>query len=315
VLLVVALVFLALVPAAAGTRAGGTPVAFVSAEGDDRLVAVDLTTRRVLARIPVPNGPRKVVEAGGARWILVTSPPAGAVTLVDAFSFKVVKVWRGFGYPVGAAVEGRRAYVTDKERGQLVVISLTTRKVVARLNAGPRPHDVAVGDLALVTHESEHPEFTIVDTNLSRRSDLVTLAAGGPAQHVSEQPDSATAYVTYWNSGGVGAVDWGRGRLLWRRNVGTLIHHVQFDYFHGRRLWATDHAKGRSYLLSARDGRVLRTLAGCPGADHVAFGGTAWLAVACRDADALAVYETRTWQRTLVSVGGGPRGVAVAVVP
>jgi DNA-binding beta-propeller fold protein YncE len=310
VLLLLALLVLA--PAASGARAGGTPVAFVAAEDDDRLVAVDLTTGRVIARIPVPDGPHSVAEQG-ARWVLVTSPPAGAVTLVDAFSRKVVKVFRGFGRPHDVEVEAERAYVTDEARGQLVVIDLTSRRISGRVQVGRRPHDVAVADLALVTHGTRHPDLTQVDV---RRLRVVReIGAGGPAQDISDRPDTANVYVTYWNSGAVGAVDWGRSRLLWRRQIGTLVQHVQFDYFAGDRLWATDSATGISYLLSTRNGRVLRTLSGCPGAHDIAFGGTAWVAVACYDADALAVYSTRTWRRSLVAVGGGPHGVAVAVVP
>jgi DNA-binding beta-propeller fold protein YncE len=309
-----AALLLVLVPAASSAPAGGTAVAFVSVEDDDRLVAVDLTSGRILARIPVPDGPRNVAESG-ARWILVTSPPAGAVTLVDGFSQEVVKVFRGFGYPHDVEVEGARAYVTDETRGQLVVISLPAQRILARIPVGPRPHDVAVSDVALVTHGSSHPDLTMVDVNLGRKRGIRRLAVGGPAHDISKQPDSANVYVTYWNRGSVGAVDWGRGRLLWRARIGTLVRHVQFDYFHGRRLWATDHTSGRSYLISARNGRVLRTLTGCPGAQHLAMGGTAWVAVACHEAGALAIHDARTWRRKLVRVGAGAHGVAVAVLP
>jgi DNA-binding beta-propeller fold protein YncE len=308
-LLVVALL-LTLVPAASGAGSGGTAVAFVAAEDDDRLVAVDLTSGRVLARIPVPDGPHNVTTDGGLRWVLVTSPPAGAVTLVDALSRKVVRVFRGFGYPHDVEVAAGRAYVTDEGRGEVVVIGLRRRKILAQLPVGPQPHDLAVGDIVLVTHGSGHPELTL-GAGTGRRE----LAVGGPAHDITKQADSANVYVTYWGSGAVGAVDWGRGRLLWKRQIGTLVHHVQFDYFHGRRLWATDHMTGRSYLLSARNGRVLRTLSGCAGAHHIAFGGTAKVVVACHDSDSLAVYDTRSWRRKLLPVGGGPHGVAVAVVP
>ena len=299
---------------ASARNVGGTPVAFVSVERASQLVAVDLTTQHVIGRVRVPEGPHNVAayEVDGS-FVLVTSPPAGAVTLVDARALEVVKVWRGFGYPHDVEVEGVLAYVTDETRGQLVVIDLRTRRVKSRIAVGPRPHDVAVGDVALVTHDSDHTELTVVELSGSRGRKLLELDVGGPAHDISKQPDSANAYVTYWGSGSVGAIDWGRGRVLWRRKVGTLIHHVAFDYFNGRRLWVTDHAAGRVLLLLSRKGRVVRTLEGCPGAHHVAFGGTAWVAAACHDADALAVWDTRSWRRVLVPVGNGPHGVAVAV--
>ncbi len=305
---------LALVPAASAARTGGTPVAFVSAERADQLVAVDLPTGNVIARIRVPPGPHNVA-ATGDRWVMVTSPPAGAVTLVDARSLRVVKIFRGFGYPHDVEIDGGRAYVTDEARGQLVVISIAGRRVIARVPVGPRPHDVAVGDLAIVTHGPSQPDLTLVEvSDLDRLRAVRRMAVGGPAHDISKQPDTANIYLTYWGSGVVGAVDGGRGRVLWRRQIGSLVHHVQFDYFHGRRLWVTDHETGRAYLLSSRDGRILRSLGGCPGAHHVAF--TPRLAAfACHDSSSLLVYDTATARTRPIRVGAGPHGLAVAVRP
>ena len=309
---------LAFVPAASATPAGGTPVAFVAAEDADRLVAVDLTTQRVVARVRVPDGPHNVADAviGLRPYVLVTSPPARAVTLVDARSLRIVKIFRGFESPHDVKVQGVRAYITDEARGQLVVIGLRSRRILARVDVGEAAHDVAVGDVAVVTHGGSETSLTLANVNLGRKRAARQVAAGGSPHDVTKQPDTANVYVSYWGSGSVGAVDWGRGRVLWRRSVGSVIHHVQFDYFNGNRLWATDNANGRAYLVSARNGRVLRTLAACPGsAHHVTLGGTAWVAVACNSAGALAVFSTRTGRRTLVPVGAGPHGVAVAVVP
>ena len=299
---------------ASATPAGGTPAVFVSAERASLLVGVNLDTGRVIARIRVPAGPHNVTSYA-ARFVLVTSPPSGAVTLVDAFSRRIVKVWRGFGSPHDVEVEGGYAYVTDEARGQLAVIDLAARKVVARVAVGPRPHDVAVGDVALVTHVSGHPQLTVVDLSGSFGEKLLELDVDGPAHDISKQPDSANAYVTYWGSGSVGAIDWGRGRVLWRRKVGALIHHVTFDYYHGRRLWVTDHRTGDVLALASRDGHVLRRLRGCPGVHHVALVGPAWVAAACHDADALAVWSQKTWKRQLIPVGDGPHGVAEVVLP
>jgi len=313
-LILVALVLALGTGGASATPSGGTPAAFVSVERASLLVGVDLTTGRVIARIRVPAGPHNVTSYS-ARYVLVTSPPAGAVTLVDAFSRRIIKTWRGFGSPHDVEVEGRYAYVTDETRGQLVVLDLAQRKVVARVAVGSRPHDVAVGDVALVTHSSGHPDLTMVDDRPRSPRLIGRVRAGGAAHDISRQADTANAYVTYWNSGAVGAVDWGNKRVLWRRSVGSLIHHVQFDYYHGRRLWVTDHRTGDVLALSSRDGGVLRRLRGCAGAHHVGLVGMAWVTVACHDADSLAIWSTRRWQRRLVRVGDGPHGVAEVVLP
>jgi hypothetical protein len=110
--------------ASAGS-AGGTPAVFVSVEGSSQLVGVDLTTGRVVARIRVPTGPRDVTSYG-ARHLLVVSPSAHAVTLVDSFEKRVLNVWRGFGRPVSVATNGAYAYVADAARSELAIIDLGT---------------------------------------------------------------------------------------------------------------------------------------------------------------------------------------------
>jgi len=304
---------------AAARPAGGTPAVFVSAERSSQLVGVNLDTGRVIARVRVPAGPHNVASYQ-ARYVLVTSPPAGAVTLVDAFTRRVLRIWRGFGSPhdveVGGTGAGTFAYVTDERRKQLVVIDLERRRIVRRIRVPARPHDVAVGDVALVTHGSGR-DLTLLDLRRpgSTGLELRGLSAGGRAHDISRQADTANAYVTYWSSGSVGAVDWGNERMLWRRSVGSLVHHVQFDHYSGRRLWATDHHAGEVIALSSRDGRVTRRLGGCAGAHHVTVVGGAHVVAACHDSDELGVWSQRTWKRRLVRVGDGPHGVAEVVLP
>jgi DNA-binding beta-propeller fold protein YncE len=320
--LTLAALLLALGAGAAPARvAGGTPVAYVAVEKDAQLVAVDLETGRVTDRIAVPAGPRSVTATGDLRHVLVTSPPSGAVTLVDSFKRRVVKIFEGFGRPLDVAVEGESAYVTDASRNELVVLDLVRRRIVSRIRVPRRPQNVAVGDVALVTHAPPIVKLTIVELGRPggpRRSSIHRLsvsAEGGP-NDVSKQPDSAYAYVTGHRSGGAAGIDWGRGGIpRWWREVGVRVEHVAFDYFHGRRVWVSDSARGGVLALSSETGRVFRRLGGCPGAGPIALGGQAWVVATCKDAGALAIWDTRTWKRTLVPVGERPHGVAVAVLP
>jgi DNA-binding beta-propeller fold protein YncE len=306
-----------LASAAAAGPSGGTPAVFASAEGSSQLVGVNLDTGRVIARIRVPTGPLNVTSYS-ARYVLATSPPAGTVTLVDSVTQRILKIWRGFGSPHDVAVESGYAYVTDEARGQLGVIDLASRRIVARVGVGSRPHNVAVGDVALVTHSPAHPALTVVELrrpDAPRVAGRLAVPAERGAQDITEQADTANAYITGWGSGGVGAIDWGTGVVLWWRKVGQLIQQVQFDYYHGRRLWATDRRTGEVLGLASRNGRVVRRLHGCRGARHVAVVGTAWLVVACADTAALAVWRQTTWQRRPIKIGDRPHDVAEVVLP
>lgn len=322
--LALALLALVLAVGAVAGRAapsGGTSVAFVSAEHDDRLVAVELGSNRVLARIRVGDGPHNVAAGRGLRYVLVTSPPAGVVTLVDASTRRVVHVFRSLRSPHDvefAPGVAPFAYVTEERGGTLAVLDLSSRRVVRRVHVGRGPHDLAVspdGSRVWVTHGPGFRSLTIVATDRPARARVVGRAGARGAHDIAFARDGRSVWVTYWESGLVGQIRAYRrtGRLRLQERVGELVHHIATDAVTGE-LWTTDHVTGRTALLSARRGRIRRAVAGCAGAHHVAFAGTASVVVACQDADALAVYDRRTWRRRLVRVGRHPHGVAVAVV-
>ena len=303
--------------ATSATTSGGTPGAFVTLEGSSQVVGVDLTTGRVVARIRVPKGPREIVRVQSPReQLLVVSPEAGAVSLVDVEARRVVKVWHDFGRPSDVATAGEYAYVTDEERGQLAIIDLATRKLVGRGDVQPRPQSVAAGDVALVTHGLAHHQVSVVNVNRPGAPTRTSrLSIPGPAFDVTDQPDTNLAYFANGERGGVGAIDT-LGRIRWWRPVGTFTSSVEFDYYHGRRLWATDRDNGTVLALAShRNGRVVRRLRGCPGAHRVSMVGSAWVVAICRDASALGFWSQRTWKRTLVPVGRRPHGVAEIVLP
>lgn len=302
--------------ASAGTD-GGAEEAYVAVQAEGLVVAVLLDAGKVTARIRVPRGPRNVTVTGDGRFILVTSPPAGKVTMIDAFTHRVVKVFGGFGRPHDVAIAGRYAYVTDEARGQLAVLDLKARQLMAKVAVGARPNALAVGDFAWVTHGPHSNLLTGVDLSDPRHPTVFDrFNAGGLARRITRRPDSENVYLTFWRSGEMAAFDTFRRRALWRRSVGAWVSHVAFDYYDGQRLWATDRETGAVLAVSSRDGRVLRRLRDCPGARGVHFGpGRGHIVAACHDAGTLLVLDPVAERRTNVKVGRGPHGVAVAFVP
>lgn len=297
------------VPAAAA-RPAGRWIAFVSAEDDDRLVAVDLRTRRVLRRIPVADGPHNVSQHGGL--VAVTSPPAGVVTLLDARTLRVLRRFRGLAYPHDVEFGGQWAWITEEHGGRVAVIDLVRRRIVGRVEVGSRPHDVGAGDgWAWVTHGPDGRALTLVvgprRPRVARR-----FATRGPPHDIALDAERGRVYLTDWNSGLVTGLDTARRRTLFRRRVGTLTHHVQLTPS-GRRLWVTDHVGGRVLALSAATGRTLAAARGCAGAHHVAPLGRRAV-VACHDSGKLLLVSADGRTLASLDVGRGPHGVAVARV-
>ena len=63
-------------------RGGGSPVALVTAETQNALLAIELPSGHVLKRLPMPADPENVAVVGG-RYAVVVSPRAGALTVVS----------------------------------------------------------------------------------------------------------------------------------------------------------------------------------------------------------------------------------------
>jgi DNA-binding beta-propeller fold protein YncE len=301
-----------LVAGSAGARqAGGTPVAFVAVPERNEVVAVDLGEARIVGRVAVPRGPAAVAwfydTWRGRPYVLVTSPPAGAVTLIDAISRRVVRVWRGLGTPRDVTVEALRAYVTDARGGRLLVLAPRTRRLVAQLRVGAGATAIAVSGVALVTRGDE---LALADV---RRRRVDELSLPEPAADVTERPDTAEAYLTLPESGRLAKVDWGLRRVQLLDRIAAQPAGATFDVYAGDRLWVADGERGRIVLVSARDGRVLRRLGGCARANRIAQGGSAWIVASC--SDGVAFWFVRDWKRRFVRLDGSAAGVDVAVLP
>ena len=305
---------------AVAAPAGGTPLVWVVVAGTDELVEVDLDTRRVAARIRLTGRPHAITSSGDLRQLLVVSPATGTVTLVDGLAGRIDAVFRGLGHPWAAAFgpgarrdgRSRYAYVTDQRRGELIVLDLRRKRVASRVRVGSRPGVLAIGDLLWLTNGTTNPGLTGFDLSKPARPLSVgRIPTDGVPRGIAMQPDTANLYVTYQHSRLVSKVDWGiQPSVTWRHDVGDVVGSLAFDVYSGQRLWLAAPRSGRLLLVSARTGRVLRTVPGCRGAADVTLVGERWVVAACADAGSILVYDTVTRRRVLVPVGLRPVGVA-----
>lgn len=304
----------------AATAGGLRQVVVVSLERADQVAFVDLARGRVLRRVAVAFGPHNLDASSDGRVVAVTSPPSGRVTILDGRRLRVLRVVSGLRSPhdVKLSPDGRTAYVVEEARGTLAVLDTGTGHVLRRVPVGVGAHDVAVGDLAWVTHGARDAPLTLLSLypRPRRTAQNGTLPAEGPAHDIDRAPDTADVFVTYWDTGVVARLRTGGGgdRTLWRRRVGTVTHHLAFDPYSGHRLWVTDRAP-RVLLLSADTGRTLRSSAGCPGPHHIAVLSSRSAVAACNASDTLAVFDATNARVRSLPVGRGPHDVAVVQVP
>lgn len=221
-------------PRALARGLGGTPVALVTADTEESVVAVHLGTGKALRRIATLPGPRSIESVLGTTAVIAHTEE-GAVTILDGPSLRVRRVLRSFAEPryTAASPDGRHAYVTDSAQGELVTIELARARVVHRTElGGPARH-----------------------LGIDAAGSTLWIALGNAA--------SALAVV--------GLADRARPRLLRRVTPPFLAHDVAFAP--DGRVWVTAGAVHSVALLDPRTGRVERTLGADAAPQHLAFAG------------------------------------------
>jgi DNA-binding beta-propeller fold protein YncE len=276
-----ALLLLAILVVPAGTNAarlGGTPVALVTAETENRLLAVELPTGRILRRLTMPADPENV-EAD-AHYAVVVSAGAGAVTIVGLPRLRVLRVLRGFGSPHIAAIvpEHELAYVTDDARGQLAVIDLARRRVTRKVFVGYGAHHLAISpdwtQLWVALGERARRIAVLDTTHPGAPRVIGHVAPGGEAHDLAFGPQGRRVWVTYDDRSSVAVFDAQSRRKLRTIPAGAPPQHVAFDAFsNARDAYVTSGDDGTLRVVSLRSGRAVRVVRISPGSFNVATGG------------------------------------------
>jgi hypothetical protein len=195
-----AAVALLLLPAAAGARtSGGTIVAYIVSPPSLLFVA---SGHELVATVSVEPVPTAVAAAVDGRVVLVVSPVAGALTVVDGRTRAVLAVIRGFRRPTDVALAPRRrfAFVADAGSRRLAVVDLVHWRIASWLALQAAPLHLALHDSELwVTfgRRSRAPEVIDV-THPSRPASVGRVHLAGAVREVAFGADGLHAYATFW---------------------------------------------------------------------------------------------------------------------
>jgi DNA-binding beta-propeller fold protein YncE len=251
-----------LVAAPRALLAAGTEIALVTADEEARLVAVDLASGRVLRHVTTLAKPRSIESVGP--MAVVAHSELGAVSLVRAATLRVEHVLRAFGEPRYTAghPDGRHAYVSDAQRGEVVVLDVIRGAVVARARVG-----------ALARH------ITIAPSGR-----MLWVALGAKAEEIALVDVSRRA----------------RPRLVRRFRPPFLAHDVGWATG-GNRVWVSSGDRNEVALYAGRSGRLLRRLPADRPPQHFTFGG-AVVYVASGESGTLRVHSAggRELRRTAI---------------
>jgi hypothetical protein len=197
-----AVVLLALaLPTTVAATSGGRPVALVTAETSNEVLAVSLGPHggRVLRRVHLAD---PLMIAAAPRGPAVVVNPSGTVTLLAWHSLRLIRAFHAFQEPRVAAIapNGRLAYVTDEKTGRLSAIDLRRRRIVGSVFVGLHAHHFGVSpDGRRIWVALGETAMTIVrlDSSNPRKPQVIgRFHPRYPAHDVRFEPDGRMVWVT-----------------------------------------------------------------------------------------------------------------------
>ena len=249
---------LAFAPRAFAESLGGVgkPTALVTADLESHVVAVELSTGKVLRRIVTAPGPRSIETVGNLAVVAHTE--RGLLTVIDGTTLSVRETIDGFAGPryTAAARDGQHAFVTDSRAGELVVVEPRRGRVVARVALGGAPRHLShepSAQVVWVVLGNASDRIAVVDVSRPARPRLVRRFSPPFLAH-----DVGFGPGRVWVTGGASrelVVYDSRGRPV-RLRADAPPQHVAFV---GASAYVASGDSGTLRVHDARTGRLLRT--------------------------------------------------------
>lgn len=231
----------------------------MTAETENRLLAVDLRSGQVRKRIALATDPENV--AADVHVAVVVSPHARTVTVLDRSSLRTVRVLGDFGSPHIPLISpnGAYAYITDDARGTLTTIRLSDATIISEIPVGRGAHHLTASpdgrQLWIALGESANT-IAILDTSHPNRPRVIgRFHPGFPAHGLAFTPGSQRVWITSANGSNVEAFSSREHRPLFRVAVGPPPQHLAFD---GPYAYLTSGYGNTIEKVALNDGRVLK---------------------------------------------------------
>lgn len=220
-------------PSPAAGESSGRPVALVTAETENEVLAVSLGPHggRVLRRVHLVD---PVMVAAPLHGPAVVVSPRGTVTLLAWHTLRPIKVFHAFRSPQVAAIApgGRFAYVADGGSGDLVVIDLRRRRIVHRVFVGAAAHHLSFspdGRWLWVALGEDATTVVRLDTSNLRRPRVVGRIHPPTSAHdVKFSPDGTMVWISSPTASQVSIYSAG-GKLLEGAIGGRGPQHLAFS--------------------------------------------------------------------------------------
>jgi YVTN family beta-propeller protein len=119
---------------------------YVVCEGSDSLLAVDVATRKVVAKATVGHQPKGLAISPDGKTLYVSNEGSDTVSEIDVASFEPRRTFQTGWGPVGLTTDqpGKTLYVANSIGNDVSLIDLSSGEEIKRLGAWRSPHQVAL---------------------------------------------------------------------------------------------------------------------------------------------------------------------------
>jgi len=172
---------------------------YASYQNSNTVSVIDTTTNKVVAVIPVGNGPQNSSVVGG--YLYVDNNTDGTVSVIDTSTNMVTATLTVGSEPAGSLVVGTNIYINDSRSNQVSVID-TTNNSVTNISVGRNPNSLAVSGTNVYVMNSDDGTVSVIDTTKNIVTDTIpvgnndtTAVAVGTNLYVSNQDDGTISVI------------------------------------------------------------------------------------------------------------------------
>ena len=154
---------------------------FMMDEKNDRIMAIDKATRKIVRKIDVGWSPRSMISIPHGDQLYVTNALANTVSVINTRELSVtdtIKVgrmpWNGKSSP-----EGDRVYVTNLKSNDISVIDVASNSVLETVKVGGGPWGIAVspdGHTVYVSNQNSQ-NIQVIDTGSYNIVDVISVGS------------------------------------------------------------------------------------------------------------------------------------------
>jgi len=288
--------------AVAGIELTGGESPGLKSASANAVAAIDTDSSRLVADIPVGEGPTSVTAGEGSVW--VTNARDRSVSRVDPRTRRVVQRIDVGGDPGGIAVGAGAVWVANSLDGTVSRIDPQTDRVVDEIPVHVTPTAVAVGGGTVWVTSAEERSVSRIDAVSGRVIDTIPTDALGRGIAVGD----GTVWVTDGSSRTVVRLDVRRGGVLGTVGVGNGPTGVAFGE---GAVWVANSLDGTVSRIDPATHRVTALIPVGDSPDGIAVGsGAVWVSGEFSEAIVrIDPIENRVVER--ITVANRPKGIAV----